>query len=105
MLGRPVNCAGGGFLAGAPVNRREAFIGICFGMLALQAAVSLADFNGLSARIFENPVHGALAFAPTLFVDLGVLAAIGLSGPYTTGKWCGEGDSNPQGIAPTSTSS
>ena len=103
----------GGFLAVALVDRREGFIGICFGVLALQAAVGLAgfyfhvsaDINGLSASMFENFVHGAPAFAPLLFVDLSVLAAIGLSGPYATGKWCGEGDSNPQGIAPTSTSS
>ena len=103
----------GGFLAVALVDRREAFIGICFGVLALQAATGLAgfyfhvsaDINGLSASMFENFVHGAPVFAPLLFIDLSVLAAIGLSSPYATRKWCGEGDSNPQGIAPTSTSS
>ncbi len=102
-----------GFLAVALVDRRETFIRVCFGVLALQVAVGLAgfyfhvsaDINGLSASMFENFVHGAPAFAPLLFVDLSVLAAIGLSGPYATRKWCGEGDSNPQGIAPTSTSS
>ena len=37
-----------------------------------------ADASGLSASLFENFVHGAQAFAPLLFVDLGFLTAIGL---------------------------
>ena len=41
--------------------------------------VPARDVNGLSASLFENFVHGAPPFAPLLFVDLGVLAAIGLS--------------------------
>ena len=77
----------GGFLSVALVDRRAAFHRICFGVLALQVAVGLigfylhvaADVSGLSASLFENFVHGAPAFAPFLFVDLGVLAAIGLS--------------------------
>ena len=76
-----------GFLSVALVDRRAAFLRVCFGVLALQAVVGLlgfyfhvaADVNGLSASLFENFVHGAPAFAPLLFVDLGVLAAIGLS--------------------------
>ena len=76
-----------GFLSVALVDRRGAFLIICFGVLALQAVVGLlgfyfhvaADVNGLSASLFENFVHGAPPFAPLLFVDLGVLAAIGLS--------------------------
>ena len=76
-----------GFLAVALVDRRAAFLEICFGVLALQGVVGLigfcfhaaADINGLSASLFENFVHGAPVFAPLLFVDLGVLAAIGLS--------------------------
>ena len=76
-----------GFLSVALVDRRGAFPIICFGVLALQAVVGLlgfyfhvaADVNGLSASLFENFVHGAPPFAPLLFVDLGVLAAIGLS--------------------------
>ena len=76
----------GGFLAVALVDRSAAFLRICLGVLALQAVVGLAgfyfhaaaDINGLSASLFENFVHGAPVFAPLLFVDLGVLAAIGL---------------------------
>ena len=76
-----------GFLAVALAERRAAFLRICFGVLALQAVVGLigfwfhaaADVSGLSASLFENFVHGAPVFAPLLFVDLGVLAAIGLS--------------------------
>ena len=76
-----------GFLSVSLVDRRAAFLRVCFGVLALQAFVGLlgfyfhvaADINGLSASLFENFVHGAPAFAPLLFVDLGVLAAIGLS--------------------------
>ncbi len=76
-----------GFLAVALVERPAAFLGICFGVLSLQTIVGLigfyfhvaADVSGLSASLFENFVHGAPAFAPLLFVDLGVLAAIGLS--------------------------
>ena len=80
-----------GFLSVALVDRRGAFLIICFGVLALQAGVGLlgfyfhvaADVNGLSASLFENFVHGAPPFAPLLFVDLGILAAIGL-GPAST---------------------
>ena len=76
-----------GFLAVALIERQLAFLGICFSVLALQAAVGLAgflfhleaDINGLSSSLFENFVHGAPAFAPLLFVDLAFLAAIGLS--------------------------
>ena len=78
-----------GFLATALADRRRAFVGICFAVLALQALVGLAGFyfhvaadvNGLSASLYENFVHGAPAFAPLLFVDLAVLAAIGLTAP------------------------
>lgn len=75
-----------GFLAVALADRRAAFVRICLGVLALQAVVGLAgfyfhvaaDISGLSASPFENFVHGAPPFAPLLFVDLGILAAIGL---------------------------
>ena len=58
-------------------------------MLALPAATGLlgfwfhaaADVNGLSASRFENFVHGAPVFAPMLFVDMGLLAALGLIAP------------------------
>ena len=76
-----------GFLAVALFETRAAFLGACFGVLALGAAVGLAGFflhveadvNGLSSSLFENFVHGAPAFAPLLFIDLGLLAVIGLS--------------------------
>ena len=85
-----------GFLSVSLVDRRAAFLRVCFGVLALQAFVGLlgfyfhvaADINGLSASLFENFVHGAPAFAPLLFVDLGVLAAIGLSAA-AGGPGCG----------------
>ena len=86
-----------GFLAVALADRRVAFCRICFGVLGLQALVGLlgfyfhvaADLNGLSASHYENFVHGAPAFAPLLFVDLAVLAAIGLSA--STGETTGHG--------------
>ena len=89
-----------GFLAMALVEQHPAFIGICFGVLALQAVIGLigfcfhvaADVNGLSASLFENFVHGAPVFAPLLFVDLGVLAAIGL---VAAGVGPGRGDIRP----------
>ena len=77
----------GGFLAVSLVDRRAAFLKMCCGVLAVQAVIGLtgfyfhvaADVNGLSASLFENFVHGAPAFAPLLFVDLGLLALLGLS--------------------------
>ena len=78
-----------GFLAVALIDRRNAFLRICFGVLALQAAIGLlgfwfhaaADVNGLSASRFENFVHGAPVFAPLLFADMSLLAALGLIAP------------------------
>ena len=82
-----------GFLSVALVDRHAAFLSICFGVLVLQAVVGLvgfyfhvaADLNGLSASPFENFVYGAPPFAPLLFVDLGALAAIGLSAAAAAG--------------------
>ena len=76
-----------GFLVTALADRGGAFARICLGVLALQAVVGVtgfclhvaADVNGLSASLYENFVHGAPVFAPLLFVDLAVLAAIGLT--------------------------
>ena len=81
-----------GFLAVALFDRSKAFVGFCLAVLALQAAVGVAGFylhvaadvNGLSASLFENFVHGAPAFAPLLFVDLGLVAALGLALPAGT---------------------
>ena len=58
------------------------------GSIALCLHVA-ADVNGLSASLYENFVHGAPVFAPLLFVDLAVLAAIGLAAP--TGDDWGHG--------------
>ena len=88
----------GGFLSVALVDRRAAFLRICLGVLGLQAVIGLlgfyfhvaADISGLSASLFENFVHGAPPFAPLLFVDLGVLAAIGLrAAPAVAGPGSG----------------
>ncbi len=65
------------------------FLRICFGVLVPQAAIGLrgfwfhaaADVNGLPACPFENFVHGAPVFAPLLFADMSLLAALGLIGP------------------------
>lgn len=78
-----------GFLAAALADRGRAFARICLGVLGLQALVGLigfylhvaADVNGLSASLYENFVHGAPVLAPLLFVDLAILAAIGLTVP------------------------
>ncbi len=78
-----------GFLAVALADRGGAFARICLGVLGMQALIGVtgfylhvaADVNGLSASLYENFVHGAPVFAPLLFVDLAVLAAIGLTVP------------------------
>ena len=83
-----------GFLATALADRGAAFARICLGVLGLQAVIGLvgfylhvaADVNGLSASLYENFVHGAPVFAPLLFVDLAVLAAIGLTAPIGGGS-------------------
>ena len=92
-----VSALAAGFLATALTDRSGAFARICLGMLGVQALVGLAGFylhvaadvNGLSASLYENFVHGAPVFAPLLFVDLAVLAAIGLTVP--TGHGSGHG--------------
>ena len=38
----------------------------------------VADINGLSSSLFENFIHGSPVFAPLLFVNLVLLAMIGL---------------------------
>ena len=78
-----------GFLATALTDRGGAFARVCLAVLGMQALIGLAGFylhvaadvNGLSASLYENFVHGAPVFAPLLFVDLAVLAAIGLAAP------------------------
>ena len=75
-----------GFLAVALVEQHRSFLLISGAILALQVVIGLvgfyfhliADINGLSSSLFENFVHGAPVFAPLLFVDLVLLAMIGL---------------------------
>lgn len=86
----------GGFLSVALFDRSATFRRICFGVLGLQVVVGLlgfyfhlaADFNALTASLYKNFVHGAPAFAPLLFIDLALLAVIGLSAASgeTTGR-------------------
>ena len=83
-----------GFLAVALVERNEGFLRICGAVLGLQLVVGVsgfyfhlvADINGLSSSMFENFVHGAPVFAPLLFVDLMLLAMIGLWDVITVGS-------------------
>lgn len=76
-----------GFLVVPLVVRvRRGFIKLCFGLLAAEVVVGLigfllhlqADLNASGKNLFEKVVHGAPIFAPTLFCDLAILAAIGL---------------------------
>jgi hypothetical protein len=62
------------------------FFRLCFVVLALQVVVGLvgfalhvqADWHGAGGNLFEKVVHGAPVFAPLLFPNLAILAAIGL---------------------------
>ena len=75
-----------GFLGVALVEQREAFLWVAAAVLALQVVVgvaglyfhAVADINGLSSSLFENFIHGAPVFAPLLFIDIVLLAMIGL---------------------------
>ena len=75
-----------GFLGVALFEFNVGFLRGCVAVLAAQAVVGLvgfyfhltADINGISSSAFENFVHGAPVFAPLLFVDLVLLAMIGL---------------------------
>ena len=75
-----------GFLGVALVEQHRSFLRISVAVLALQIVIGfggfyfhlIADINGLSSSLFENFVHGAPVFAPLLFVDLVLLAMIGL---------------------------
>ena len=70
----------------ALVEQHRGFLRISLAVLAVQIVVGVAgfyfhlvaDINGLSSSLFENFVHGAPVFAPLLFVDLVLLAMIGL---------------------------
>ena len=75
-----------GFLGVALVERHPGFLRIVVAVLILQVVVGIAgfyfhlvaDINGLSSSLFDNFIHGAPVFAPLLFVDLTLLAMIGL---------------------------
>ena len=75
-----------GFLTVALIERHRSFLRVCIAVLGLQLVVGVggfylhlvADINGLSSSMFENFVHGAPVFAPLLFVDLVLLAMIGV---------------------------
>jgi len=67
-----------------PVNRR--YLRVCFALMVMEAAVGVvgegyhvsADLRGPSAKMLDNFIYGAPAFAPLLFANLALLAAIGL---------------------------
>src|SRR5262249_31657820 len=78
-----------GFLAAlfvAPVGRP--YLGLCAGVVALQAAVGLLGFwfhgaaglHGEVPALLESLIYGARVLAPLLFVDLALLGFIGLWG-------------------------
>lgn len=76
-----------GFLTVAMSKKPEkGFLNLCFGVMAVQVVVGLlgfyfhgvADTGGSAQSFFEKLVHGAPPFAPLLFVNLAILAAIGL---------------------------
>ncbi len=82
------SAAATGALLMALVEPRRPTLRIALGVLAFQAVTGLAgfwlhfaaDIGRLSSSLFQNFVHGAPLFAPLLFVDLAVLAAIGILG-------------------------
>ncbi|MDB4989724.1 MAG: hypothetical protein JWN04_4902 [Myxococcaceae bacterium] len=77
-------CAG--FLVVALVRPQRAFLQLCFWVCAAQAAVggmgfvlhALADLHARDASWLDRLVFGAPLFAPLLFVNLSLLASIGL---------------------------
>ena len=77
---------GVGFLLLALFEQERLFWGACLAAMALQAIVGVAGFalhlsasvNGLASSLYENFIHGAPVLAPLLFVNLALLAVIGL---------------------------
>jgi hypothetical protein len=78
---------GVGFLSVAILRPTEApFLRLCLGVLAAYAGVgvvgfvlhAVANLRRPGATLFERIVFGAPAFAPLLFADLALLAALGL---------------------------
>ncbi len=76
----------GFLLAPFLVQVNRAYLGICTGVLLVQAAVGLlgfyyhttANLHGPSPRAFDNFVYGAPAMAPLLFPNLVLLTLLGL---------------------------
>ncbi|MCH7824490.1 MAG: hypothetical protein IH849_06770 [Acidobacteria bacterium] len=77
---------GVGFLLLALFEQENLFWGTCFAVMVLQAIVGVTGFalhlsanvNGLASSLYENFIHGAPLLAPLLFVNLALLAVIGL---------------------------
>ena len=75
-----------GFLGMALFERSRWFLKLCLWVMALQAAVGFlgfyfhlaADFSGISSSLYDNLIFGAPVFAPLLFVNLVVLAVLGI---------------------------
>jgi len=75
-----------GFLTIALFEKHGSYLKICLGVIAIQAVVGflgfyfhlMADINGISSSAYENFVHGAPVFAPLLFVNLALLALLGI---------------------------
>jgi hypothetical protein len=76
-----------GFLTAVLLNdANRPFRRLCFAVLGLQVLVGLlgfyyhvnADLHGPMRNLWDNFIYGAPAFAPLLFANLAVLAAIGL---------------------------
>ncbi len=66
--------------------RDRRFLELCLGLMAVQVLVgglgfalhARADLAGVSLSLWENLVFGAPLFAPLLFANLAILAALGL---------------------------
>ena len=77
---------GVGFLLLALFEQERLFWGACLAAMALQVIVGVTGFalhvsanvNGLASSLYENFIHGAPVLAPLLFVNLALLAGIGL---------------------------
>ena len=76
-----------GFLAVALyANVTQAFLNVCFSILAIQFLVGMVGFylhtvsslQGTSTSLFQNMIHGAPIFAPLLFPNLAVLSGFGI---------------------------
>jgi hypothetical protein len=76
-----------GFLIVPLISKTDrGFLWLCGLVMVMQMGVgalgfafhALADWHNVGENLFLRVVHGAPIFAPTLFCDLAVLAAIGL---------------------------